>query len=65
MFTALCATNEAIMRAKTRPELFQRVCEAAVLGGSFTSTTIALAKPDDEFLDLVLRRDRIEKGQAA
>jgi diguanylate cyclase (GGDEF)-like protein len=53
MFTALCATNEAIMRAKTRPELFQRVCEAAVLGGSFTSTTIALAKPDDEFLDLV------------
>jgi diguanylate cyclase (GGDEF)-like protein len=53
MFSALSATNEAIMRAKTRPELFQRVCEAAVLGGSFTSTTIALAKPDDEFLDLV------------
>lgn len=53
MFGALSATNEAIMRAKTRSELFQRVCEAAVLGGDFTSTTIALALPDCEFLDLV------------
>jgi len=50
---ALCATNEAIMRAKTRPELFQRVCEAAVLGGNFTSTTIALARPDGEVLEAV------------
>ncbi len=53
MFAALCATNEAIMRAKTRPELFQRVCEAAVLGGNFTSTAIALARPDGEFLDTI------------
>jgi hypothetical protein len=29
LFAALSATNEAIMRAKTRPELFNRVCEAA------------------------------------
>ena len=50
MFEALGATNEAIMRAKTRAELFELVCEAAVVGGKFTSTTIALAKPGDVFL---------------
>ena len=53
MFVALCSTNEAIMRATTRSELLHRVCEAAVLGGTFTSTTIALARPGREFLDIV------------
>jgi diguanylate cyclase (GGDEF)-like protein len=53
MFEALGATNEAIMRAKTRAELFELVCQAAVLGGNFTSTTIALAKSDDESLETV------------
>jgi diguanylate cyclase (GGDEF)-like protein len=50
MFAALSATNEAIMRAKTRAEMFELVCAAAVLGGKFTSTTIALAEPGEEFL---------------
>jgi diguanylate cyclase (GGDEF)-like protein len=50
MFEALSATNEAIMRAKTRAQLFELVCEAAVLGGTFASATIALADPDGEFL---------------
>ena len=31
-------------------ELFELVCEAAVLGGTFTSATIALAEPGEEFL---------------
>jgi diguanylate cyclase (GGDEF)-like protein len=53
MFEALGATNEAIMRAKTRAELFDLVCEAAVVGGDFTSTAIALANPDTEFLETV------------
>ena len=57
MFEALSATNEAIMRVKTRAELFELVCEAAVLGGTFTSATIALAEPDGEFLD-----DRRDQG---
>jgi GAF domain-containing protein len=48
MLKALSATNEAIMRVKTRAELFELVCEAAVLGGVFTSATIALAEPDGE-----------------
>ena len=53
MFAALSATNEAIMRSKSRTELFQRVCEAAADGGKFTSTSINLAKPDSDFLDIV------------
>ena len=53
MFAALSATNEAIMRAKSRTELFELVCEAAANGGKFTSTTIALAKPDSDQLDIV------------
>ncbi|MDB5639669.1 MAG: hypothetical protein JWP51_4577, partial [Bradyrhizobium sp.] len=50
MFEALSATNEAIMRVKTRTQLFELVCQAAVLGGVFTSATIALAEPGEEFL---------------
>ena len=50
MLEALSATNEAIMRVKTRARLFELVCEAAVLGGTFTSATIAMAEPGGEFL---------------
>ncbi|WP_375157907.1 EAL domain-containing protein [Bradyrhizobium sp. RDT46] len=53
MYIALCKTNEAMMRAGSREELYELVCEAAVLGGHFTSTTIALAQPDDHFLRIV------------
>lgn len=53
MFAALSATNEAIMRAKSRAELFDLVCQAASNGGKFTSTTIALAKADSDQLEIV------------
>lgn len=53
MLAALSATNEAIMRAKTRSELLDQVCDASVLGGNFTSTTIALARADDSCLEIV------------
>ena len=53
LLAALGATNEAIMRATTREDLFRQVCEAAVIGGNFASTVIALARPDSEFLDVV------------
>ena len=33
MFAALSATNEAIMRAKSRAEMFELVCSAAAQGG--------------------------------
>ena len=41
MFAALSATNEAIVRAKSREELFKRVCDAAVHGAKFNSATVA------------------------
>jgi diguanylate cyclase (GGDEF)-like protein len=50
MYVALSSTNEAIMRARTREELYRLVCEAAVLGGDFTSTTILLKDEGNEFL---------------
>jgi diguanylate cyclase (GGDEF)-like protein len=53
MFAALSATNEAIMRAKSRAEMFELVCEAAANGGRFNSTSIVLAKPDSDYLDMV------------
>ena len=58
MFEALSATNEAIMRVKTRTELFELVCQAAVLGGVFSSATIALAGPGEEFLRIVATKGR-------
>ena len=53
MFASLSATNEAIMRAKSRAELFELVCEAAANGGRFTSTTVALADLDSDLLRIV------------
>src|ERR1700738_2686886 len=52
MFAALSATNEAIMRAKSRPQLFEMVCEAQGNGGQFTPTTISMANRDSDFLDI-------------
>ena len=37
MFAALSATNEAILRTDAESELFQRVCDAAVKEGGFSS----------------------------
>jgi len=53
MLAALSATNEAIMRATTRTQLFELVCDAAVNGGTFTTTSIALAEPESDFLRVV------------
>jgi diguanylate cyclase (GGDEF)-like protein len=53
MFAALSATNEAIMRAQSRAELFDLVCDAAVMGGKFTTVTVALYEPGETFLRIV------------
>src|SRR5260370_1335926 len=69
MLEALNATNEAIMRGKSRAELFELVCEAGVLGGTFASATIALADPAGEFLHVVatkgLNYNRMRRRQYA
>ena len=46
MFAALSATNEAILRATSEDELFQRVCDAAVFGGELLGTGVLLAEPE-------------------
>lgn len=53
MYAALSETNEAILRARSRAELFHLVCEASVHGAKFGSTTIALADERDELLRVV------------
>ncbi|WP_456685218.1 bifunctional diguanylate cyclase/phosphodiesterase [Bradyrhizobium sp. P5_C11_2] len=69
MLEALSATNEAIMRVKTRAELFEAVCEAAVLGGTFTSATIAMVDPTGRHLDIAVTkgacRSHVENWQFA
>jgi len=47
MFSALSATNEAILRTKLQGELYQQVCDAAVRDGQFV-TTAAVFTPDPE-----------------
>jgi diguanylate cyclase (GGDEF)-like protein len=66
MFAALSATNEAIMRAKSRHELFELVCEAAANGGKFTSTSIGMARPGHDFFEIVAAAGpTAEKSRAA
>ena len=53
MFEALSETNEAIMRSHTREELCERVCNAAILGGTFDGTALLLLDSDRRFLRAV------------
>ena len=64
MLAALSATNEAIIRASSRAELFALVCEAAAKGGKFTLTSIAMIKPDSEYLDVVAPPARLPRARA-
>ena len=53
MFGAISATNEAILRAKTEQDLYQRVCDAAVHSGKSAATVVLLAQPDSIWLEPV------------
>ncbi|MGY4598763.1 hypothetical protein ACVWXL_006509 [Bradyrhizobium sp. GM22.5] len=61
MFEALSATNEAIMRAKTREELFEGACQAAVLGGVFASATIGIMDDQRELVRVVAVKGRLQE----
>lgn len=50
MFGAISATNEAILRAKTEQELYQRVCDAAVHSGKSVATAVLLAEAGSTWL---------------
>ena len=64
MLAALSATNEAIIRATSRSELFDLVCEAAASGGKFTLTSIALKKSGQR-LSRCRRGGRPDRAQCA
>jgi diguanylate cyclase (GGDEF)-like protein len=50
MYGALSSTNEAILRAKTADELYQKVCDAAVFSGRSLATVILIKEPDSSWL---------------
>ncbi|MCG2750320.1 MAG: EAL domain-containing protein [Desulfobacteraceae bacterium] len=50
MYAALSSTNEAIMRAKSPEELYQKVCDAAVDHGDFSVTAVFLPDPETSTL---------------
>jgi GAF domain-containing protein len=56
MLAALSAINEAIMRVESPDELFGCVCDAAVLGGEFT--TAAVWVPKDGFTTAAAARGK-------
>ena len=58
MFGAISATNEAILRAKTEQELYQRVCDAAVHSGKSVATVVLLAEPDFDLAEAGRRHRR-------
>ena len=46
MFAALSAANEAILRARSESELYQRVCDGAVLGAKSLGAAVLVARDD-------------------
>src|SRR4051794_23329306 len=52
MFAALTATNEAVMRARSEEEMFNRVCEATVEQGKSLGTAIFMPEPDSTWFRL-------------
>src|SRR5882724_7278506 len=46
MFAVVSATNEAILRATSEPELYQRICDIAIEEGGFKSAAVLLVDPD-------------------
>jgi len=62
MLAALSATNEAIVRAKSRDELFEFVCEAAVQGAKFNSASVALVWPGSDLFHVVASSGADSRG---
>jgi diguanylate cyclase (GGDEF)-like protein/PAS domain S-box-containing protein len=69
MYTALSATNEAILRAQSPEELYQKVCDAAVHGGKFISTIVMAVTPGETWVRLVastgLSEERLREARVS
>ena len=50
MFGAISAANEAILRAKTEQDLYQRICDAAVHAGKSLATVVLLVEQGSAWL---------------
>lgn len=50
MFGAISAANEAILRAKTELDLYQRICDAAVHAGKSLATVVLLVEQGSAWL---------------
>jgi diguanylate cyclase (GGDEF)-like protein/PAS domain S-box-containing protein len=50
MYAALSAANEAIARAASPAELYQRMCDAAVTAGKFSATSVFVVQAGSERL---------------
>ena len=53
IYAVLSATNEALLRATTADELYQKVCEAAVESGKFLVMAVAIPDPDTGRIQIV------------
>jgi PAS domain S-box-containing protein/putative nucleotidyltransferase with HDIG domain len=51
LYAALSHTNQAIVRAKSRPQLFQDICIAAVAHGRFAAAWVGLSAPGSARLE--------------
>ena len=65
MFGAISATNEAILRAKTEQDLYQRVCDAMVHSGKSIATMALLAEPGSIWLKPVAGTGEIARTDRA
>jgi diguanylate cyclase (GGDEF)-like protein/PAS domain S-box-containing protein len=69
MYAALSATNEAILRAQSPEELYQKVCDAAVHGGKFISTLVMAVTPGETWVRLVastgLDQERLRQARVS
>jgi diguanylate cyclase (GGDEF)-like protein len=62
LYETLSATNEAIMRARTPEELFQRVCDVAVAVGGFPCASILLGDHAAQRLSIAARAGLARDG---
>ena len=52
MYAVLGATNEAILHANTAQELYQRVCDAATIGGKFLTIAVGIPDADTAWIEI-------------
>jgi diguanylate cyclase (GGDEF)-like protein/PAS domain S-box-containing protein len=52
MYAVLSAINEAVLHSRTTPELYQRVCDAAMVGGKFLTAAVGIPDANTAWLEI-------------